>query len=199
MSKLDQVIFAVIGLGALIVVIFLITLAYMNWPQPSVATLLPADTTVTYVEVNSLKLPTKLEAGQDKVVMAESLGQPFGLELIPALESFANDGLAFAMVKDGGRNHPLLFIKTRTKRGTLNYFDSLTLPNEELTKQGTKDPTYYYPQGQPFAFKFIKKYVVIAQSPDALALLDDLNGKTLSANENYVKSINNLTRRSWIL
>ena len=199
MSKLDQALFGLIGLGALILIIFLITLAYINWPQPSVATLLPADKTVTYIEVNSLKLPAKFEAGQDRIRLTESLGQPFGLDLIPALESFANDGLAFALVKDQSRNHPLLFIKTKTKRGALNYFKSLTLPDEELTKTADRNPTYYYPQGQPFAFKFIKKYVVIGQTPEALALLGDLKGQTLNDDENYNKSVNNLPRRSWIL
>ncbi|MBN2306627.1 DUF3352 domain-containing protein [Candidatus Peregrinibacteria bacterium] len=199
MSKFDQLIFGLIGLGALVVIIFLITLIYMNWPQPSVATLLPADNTVTYIEVNSLKLPTKLEAGENKVKLAESLGQPFGMELLPALEALGSDGLAFALVKDQSRNQPFLFIKTKTKRGALNYFKSLTLPNEELVKTADKNPRYYYPQGQPFAFMFIKKYVVIAQTPDILILLDNLNEKTLSENEDYIKSINNLPRRSWIL
>ena len=199
MSKTDQVLFGLIGLGAVALIIFVITLLYMNWPQPSVATLLPADSTVTYVEVSSLRLPTKLEAGPEKIQLSQSLGQPFGLDLMPALESLGSDDLAFALVKDQSRNHPFLFIKTKTRRGALNYFKSLTLPDEELTKTADKNPIYYYPQGQPFAFRFIKKYLVIAQSPDDLTLLDDLEDGSLSTNENYVKSINNLPRRSWIL
>lgn len=199
MSKLDQVLFGLIGLGSIALVVFVLNMVYVNWPQPSVATFLPAEKTVMYVEVNSLTLPTKLEAGNDQIKLAESLGQPFGINLVPMLESFANDGIAYAMVKDQGRNHPLLFIKTRTKHSTLKYFEGLTMPNELLTKTEDKNPIYSYPQGQPFAFQFIKKYVVIAQSPDALALLDNLNGQTLSEDENYLKSIGNLPRRSWIL
>ena len=199
MSKLDQVLFGLIGLGSLALIIFLLTMAYMNWPQPSVSTLLPAEKTVTYIEVNSLRLPTKLEADADQMKLAESLGQPFGLDLIPALESFAGNGLAFALLKNGSApNEPLLFIKTRTKSGTLSYLESLALPNEKLTKTEEKNPTYSYPQSQSFAFRFMKKYVVIAKSPEALKMLDDLNGKALSDNENFNKSINNLPRRSWI-
>ncbi len=200
MSKLDQVLLGLIGLGAIILVLFVLNMVYMNWPQPSVATLLPAKKTVMYVEVNSLKLPTKMEAGNDQIKIAESLGQPFGVNLIPMLESFANDGMAYAMVKEPGMNNqPLLFIKIKTKRGALKYFERMTLPNEALSKTESKEPIYSYPQGQPFAFRFIKKYVVIGQSPDALTLLDNLNGQTLSEDEDYLKSIGNLPRRSWIL
>lgn len=200
MSKLDQVLFGLIGLGAIALVVFVLNMLYMNWPQPSVATLLPAEKTVMYVEINSLKLPTKLEAGKDQIKLTESMGQPFGVNLVPMLESFANDGMAYSMVKGQDmKNHPLLFIKIKTKRGALKYFESLTLLNEKITKTEDENPIYYYPQGQPFAFRFIKKYVVISQSPDALALLDELNGKILSEDKDYLKSIGNLPRRSWIL
>jgi hypothetical protein len=200
MSKLDQALFGLIGLGAIILVGFVLNMLYMNWPQPSVATLLPAEKTVMYTEVNSLTLPTKMEAANDQIKLTESLGQPFGVSLLPMFEVFANDGMAYAMVKGPGmKNHPLLFIEIKTKRSTLNYFKSLLLPNEELIQSQDENPIYSYAQGQPFAFRFIKKYVVIGKSPDALALLDNLNGKTLSEDSNYIKSIGNLPRRSWIL
>ncbi|MFH0837936.1 MAG: DUF3352 domain-containing protein [Patescibacteria group bacterium] len=200
MSKFDQVIFGLVGLGAIALIGFLLNLAYINWPQPSVATMLPAKDTIMYAEINSLKLPTKLEAGEDRMKLTESLGQPFGVNLVPMLKSFSNDSIAFAMVKGPGtKNHPLLFIKTKTKHGALKYFESLTLPDEELIKTEGENPIYYYPQGQPFAFRFIKKYVVIGQSPDALALLDNLDGQTLQNDENYQKSVSNLPRRDWIL
>ncbi len=200
MSKLDQALLGMIGIGSIVLVVFVLNMVYTNWPQPSVASLLPAEKTVMYVEVNSLKLPTKLDAGDDQIKMAESLGQPFGVNLVPMLESFANDGIAYAMVKEKSlRNHPLLFIKAKTKHSALKYFESLLLPNEELTKTNGEDPIYSYPQGQPFAFRFINKYVVIGQSPDALALLDGASSKALSEDENYLKSIGNLPRRSWIL
>lgn len=200
MSKLDQFLFVLMGLGAIALIIFVLSMLYMNWPQPSVATLLPAEKTVMYVEVSNLKLPTKLEAGNDQIKLAESLGQPFGVSLVPMLESFAGDGIAYAMIKGKSmKNQPLLFIKAKTKRSALRYFETLLLPNETLTKTTGENPIYSYPQGQPFAFRFSKKYVVIGQSPDGLALLDEVSAKALSEDENYSKSIGNLPRRSWIL
>lgn len=200
MSKLDQVLLGLLGIGSVGLIVFILYMAYINWPQPSVATLLPAEKTVMYIEVNSLTLPTKMESTDSKIKMAESLGQPFGVNLIPMLESFANDNLAYATIKGVGMNNqPLLFIKTRTKSGALKYFESLLLPNETLTKSSAKNTIYSYPQGQPFSFRFINKYVVIGQSPEALALLDNLNGLTLDLDENYTKSISNLPRRNWVL
>jgi len=200
MSRFDQVIFGVIGLGAVCLLIFVLSMAYINWPQPSVATFLPADKTVAYLEVNSLSLPTKLEADTRELNLIQSLGQPFGMELAPTLENLKSDGLAFAMIKGASqKNVPLLFIKTRTQHSALKYFESLTLPDETLIKTDGKDPIYSYPQGQPFSFRFVKKYLVIGQSQEALGYLDNLNGQTLNNDENYTKSVNNLPRRSWIL
>ena len=153
-----------------------------------------------YAELNSLKLPTKLEAGEEQLKMTESLGQPFGIDLLPMFQSFANDGMAYAMVKTlGMENQPLLFIKTKTKRGALNYFETLLLPNEQLQQTEGKNPIYSYPQGQPFAFRFIGKYLVIGKSPEALKIMDEATQSPLSEDEDYLKSVSNLPRRSWML
>lgn len=199
MSKLDQFIVILTGLGFLVLIIFLGTLTYVNWPQPSVATLLPAEKTVMYLEINSLTLPTKMSAGESEIKLAESLGQPFGLDVMNVLKNLKSENLAFALIKNQNQNHPLLFIRVRTKNGALKYFETLTLPNETLTKSSGKNAIYSYPQGQSFSFTFTKKYLVIGQSPEALVLLNDLNDRTLSREENYNKSISNLPRRNWIL
>ena len=199
MSRLEQFLLGLIALGGVALIGFVLYAVYMNLPQPSVATYLPADKTVMYAEINSLKFPTKMEANTDQTQITQFLGQPFGLDLTPVFKSFADDGLAYAMVKDLALgNQPLLFIKAKSRRSALNYFKTLLLPNEELVKSVDKNPIYSYAQGQPFAFRFVGGYAVIGKSPDALKLVEEEGIKFLSDDENYQKSVGNLPRRSWI-
>jgi len=200
MSRLEQFLVGLVGLGGVLLVGFVLYAVYLNLPTESVATYLPADNTVMYAEINDLKLPTKMEANTDQAVLTQSLGQPFGLDLSAALKSFGNDVMAYAMVKDITLgNQPLLFIKSKSQGSALSYFKTLLLPGEELVKSAEKNPVYSYAQGQPFSFRFVGRYVVIGKNTDALMLVEEKNIKSLNDDENYQKSVGNLPRRSWIL
>lgn len=199
MSGFEKFLLGLVALGGLILIVFVLYAVYLNLPTQSVASYLPADKTVMYAEMNGLTFPTKMKVSTDQTMVTQSLGQPFGLDLTSALNSFGNDCLAFAMVKDLGLgNQPLLFIRAKSKRSALNYFKSLLLPNEELVKSADKNPIYSYAQGQPFAFRFVGGYAAIGKSPDALKLVEAEGIKLLSDDENYQKSTGNLPRRSWI-
>lgn len=200
MSKLEQLLLALVLAGGLFLIAFVAYWGYCNWPQPSVATFLPAEKTVMYAEVNDLGLPTKMEAGGHQTKVIQLLGQPFGLDLVPVFQSFAKEGLAYAMVRDPNLgNQPLLVIRIKSQRSATKYFKGLLLPGEELVKSSDKNPIYSYAQGQPFAFHFVKGYVAIGKSPDALKLIETDGTEALSNDGNYQKSVGNLPRRSWIL
>lgn len=199
-SKLDQFIQGLVVIGALGVLFLLAYMIYMNWPQRSVAEFLPAQETVAYAEISDLSLPAKIEATTDQSQLAQSLGQPFGIELLPMLESFGRGRLAYALIQDPYmNNHPVLFIQAKSKGSALKHFRSLLLPGEALSLSADENPTYSFPQGQSFSFKFLERYVAIAKSPETLALLDTSTEENLQSEETYVKSINNLPRRKWML
>lgn len=199
-SKLNQLVIGLVVLGSLAVIIFIVNVICLNWPQPSVATLLPAKTTVMMAEINDFNLPIKLKTEEEDMKMVQIFGQPFGLELMPALKSFANNGMAYAMVKESdSKDDPLLFIKAQSKGKVLDYFKTLLLPNETLSQSKDKNPIYSFPQGQSFVFRFDKGYVIIAQNQETLKLLDGTKANMLNADENYRKSTDNLPHHPWML
>jgi len=202
MSILDRFILVLTIIGALIILILLGNVVYSNLPQDPIAYHLPAEETLMYIEVNNLRFPSKLQSktAKDQSKLTESLGQAFGIDLIPILTSWGKDHLAYALLNDDSNtNHSILFIQTKTKRGALKYFEKLLLPNEKFLKSTDENPIYSYPQGQSFSFTFIDKYVVFAKNNKALELIKNKNKAYLQNDIDYQKSINNLPRNKWIL
>lgn len=200
LSKLEQFLLALLLLGALGLIALSLNVIYLNWPQPSVAAYLPADKTVMFAEVNGFSFPAKMEATGDQSRIIQLMGQPFGLDLLAALRSFGQDSLGLAVLRDQTLgNQPVLFVRAKSQHSALSYFQTLLLPNEELVKSPDRNPIYTYAQGQTFSFRFVKRFVAIAKSPDVLKLVGDESVKSLSADDNYRKSVGNLPRRSWIL
>ncbi len=197
MSGLNRFILALLGIGAIVVIIFMGQTLYFSVSQDSVSDYLPANETMAYGEISDLNFPVGQTGGTGD--LSQSLGQSFGIELKPALESFATGRLAFALVQDSeGNSYPILFIQTRSRKRALKYFRSMLLEGEELFKSEAEIPVYSFPQGQSFNFALIDRYVVIANGPTALNMLDKTRNETLSTDETYIKSINNLPRRKWM-
>jgi hypothetical protein len=202
MSALDQFVLALAAGAALIILYFAGTLVLQNLPQDPVARYLPAEETLVYLEVNDLKFPGVLQTktAETQSMLAETVGQTFGVDLKDILTSWGHDHLAYALLKDAeGRNHPLLLIEAKSKRSALNYFKSLLLPNEELLETNAPKTIYTYAQGQSFSFTFVDKYAAIAPDEKALQLLTKDREMDLLDDETYRKTINNLPRNKWLL
>ncbi|MDH5597312.1 MAG: hypothetical protein OEY44_04350, partial [Candidatus Peregrinibacteria bacterium] len=176
MTMMDRIVL-LLTVGGFFLVLFLAgQFVWFNWAQESAANHLPADETVLYLELTDLNLQNRIQdkAAESKKILADNLGQIFGVDLSGILSTWGNDHLALAVIKDEyQKNQPLLFVHAKTKSGALKYFRSLLLENEKLMASENENPIYGFERGQPFAFRFTKKYVVIAKSAEALKLLPE--------------------------
>jgi len=199
-SKLGFFILTLIVLGIIGIIIFGVTFIYPRiLPQSNLAEHLPAAETVGYIEMDGLNLPTKLMAdgGQEKFI--GFLSQLVEFEFQPAVKAFGTGKVAYVLLDvEGEVDKPVLLIQAKSKGTAMSYFKTLLLDSESVTESEDENAIYSFEQGQPYSFKFLDRYVAISNDENLLEQLKKNPEKSLSADPDYQKSINNLPRNKWL-
>ena len=201
---LDRLLFVILAIGLFMMVVFFAYLIWFTLSNRSVTYILPAEKTVAYFELEDLSLPPRLsqETIFDLVGLSAVLDKAFNLD-VNNLKNYLSQGrLGLALIKDNDyKNKLLLFFRMRNKKQALEFFESLSLDNEELVTHGSeKNIIYSYPQSRRFVFGFIGPYLFIAEKPSTLQMVQAVyRGEELSLNsdQTYQKSLANLPRQAW--
>lgn len=198
-SFLDRFILFLLVLGAVLAIFFLGRWVYSQLPQTSLASHLPADKTVAYLEISDFDLPDGMKTSKQKIDIKKSVNALAGVDIEPMIKNFGTGAVTYALLENTSEKYPVLFVQAKSRSSALNYFESLLLPNEKLTQSEGENPVYSFPQGQSFSFKFFDRYVAIVPNSETFDLLPSNESiPTLEQDENYLKSINQLPRRAWV-
>jgi len=201
----QRMIIFMVALGGILIIAFVIYLGFFTYFQKSIAHYLPADKTVAFAEVENMYLPLKLESKNEfsTANIENGIKDLFNIDLKSVVKDWTAGRVGIALIENKGEaNTPVFFLHTNNRRKTAKYFESLLMPGEELVKNGTLTlPIYSYPQGQTFSFGFVGPYLIVSNSLPALTAVQESFAKpelTLAENKNYLKSIGNLPRTSWL-
>lgn len=201
---LDRLLFGILAIGLLMMVAFIVYLAWFTLTNRSVTYLLPAQKTVAYFEFENLTLPPRLSQKTvfDMVGLSAVLKKTFNLDVEDLQEHFSHGRLGLALIKNGdNQNRLTLFFRMRSQKQALEFLQNLGLDNEELTVSGNKkNPIYSYPQSQSFSFSFVGPYLFIAEKPATLETIQMVyrgEYENLNSDPDYKKSLANLPRQAW--
>lgn len=204
-SAKDRFLLVIVTVGIFLLIFFLAYFLWNAYTQRSMAHYLPANRTVAYVEADGLSLPTKLQANAyfNQENLAAFLGGFMGVDFASARASWAGDRFGVALLTGAeGNSEPVLILRPDNKGKAMDFFRSLTLPEETLAKEyGPAYPIYSYPQGQTFYFSFIGPYVFIAHDVSFLMSVQDTlsqKGASLYDQSDFQKTISHLPRQYWI-
>jgi hypothetical protein len=201
----DKFLLGVIGLGAILLIVFIFYLIWFSYSQKSIAHFLPEDKTVAFIEFEDFTLPIKLENSEtlNKEKLEAIFKKLFGIDFESTDINWDRSRFGAVLIENGNSNNiPVFFMQASNRRKTLHFFTELTLPEEELIKSGTtRLPIYSYPQSHSFNIAFIGPYAFIANSIPALEIIQEVYNGDLTALTNqkdYQKSLSNLPRQDWI-
>ena len=205
LTKQDRI-FLGIGAGIMMaIILFTAYLIWFIWSQKSIAGFLPAEKTVTYVEIKEMSLPVKLKTGSllDEENTKATLKNIFDFNYNDDIRSWADGRWAVALVQnDKEESIPVLAIQTYSKRNAMKFFQSLLLSDEVLLKEGkSKSTIYSYEKGQAFHFTFAGAYTFISKDIEKLKEIQEVRAKKitpLTEDINYQTSFNNLPRQDWM-
>lgn len=201
---MDKLLFAILGIGFLLMVAFFAYLIWFTLSNRSVTLFLPAEKTVAYFEAEDLNLPPKLSQDTlfDLLGASALLDKSFGLNPDDIQDIMTQGRFGFALIKsDTKQNKLTLFFRARNKNTALAYFKGLGLTDEALTVSGEgRDLIYSYPQSRHFSFSFIGPYLFLAQDANNLKLIQSVRdnpSSNLNNDSDYLKSLSNLPRQTW--
>jgi hypothetical protein len=195
---------SMIGLGGILTIIFVFYIIWFLSFQKSVASFLPDDKTAAYIEFRDFSLPPKME--KDEKLFLENFQLIFKKLFNADLnfpENPADNRFGVALIENiDGKTTPVVFMQTKSRSKTVDFFKQLALPGEELVKSGTiRMPIYSYPQSRPLVFAFMGPYTFITDSVSPIEIIrETYSGErpALSAQKDYQKSLANLPRQDWI-
>lgn len=200
----DRILLISLALGTILFVFFILYIIWMNYGQRSVAYYLPTDKTVAFIEFKDLSLPSKMQDASSisKIEIETALKEMIGTDDVSTITKLTNNNVGIALIENKKLlNIPILFAKTNSRKKTLEFFESLTLPDETLVKSGSlRLPIYSYPSGQSFHFAFIGSFIFISSEIEPLELIKntfELKESSISEQDDYKKSISNLPKYSW--
>lgn len=196
-SAPDRALAGVLAIGA--IGIFLWG-AYHVWDKVAdraAASLLPAEKTSLYLEVEDSNLPMKLRGSElEKLFKAHPVLTLLGVDS-SALPAWAREDVGLAMV-DG---HPVLFFRSGTRRQALRYLKTMALAEEKLQNRGSDEyPVYIYPQSQNFAFSFAGPYLFVSEDAGTLAAIYGVLQNqipSLEKSADFAKAFLNLPKNTW--
>lgn len=201
----DKLLLAIISLGAVLLIIFIFYLICFSLSQKSVANFLPEKNTVAFIEFQDFTLPIKLENSEslNKKNLEVIFKQAFGIDFESAELDWDRNRFGIILIeKENSSNIPVLFMQANNRSKSLQFFKSLTLPEEELIKSGTtRLPIYSYPQSHSFNIGFVGPYAFVTNNIFALELIQKVYNGDLNAitnEKNYQKSISNLPKQDWV-
>lgn len=203
-SLFDRFLFAILGIGLLLLIVFLATLFWFSLTNRSVTTLLPAQKTIATLELEDLTLPPRLsqETVLDLLGLSALVKASFGLEVTTLQKQLPQGRMGLALLDDGTpENKLILFLRSPTHGKALAFMKTLALSDEQLTIFGDKkNPIYSYPKGQAFVFSFVGPYLFIAKQPETIQLIQQVDQKklpSLDSDLQFQKSLANLPRQAW--
>ncbi len=172
---------------------------YLNLPGADLEEFIPAKETVVYVEFSDLNLPTQVQSLIQPADFEAFLNQLTGLPVSEAVTHFGKGAVSFVLMEtDDGGGEWVVLVEARNKTAALDYFESLLLEGESFKKTTDEYPIYDFPQGEPFSFKWLDGYVAMAKNPLVLEQFIPSDA-SLAHDEAFLKSVNQLPRRGWIL
>lgn len=200
-SALECFIIFLMLVGFILIVFFIGRVLYSNFtPSSDLSDHLPGDKTVAYLEWEDLKLPGNLEVSYPPNTLAELMGNLFEIDLKTALEKFGTGKISYALLESTeGKNQPLVLVEATSKNAALRYFKGLLLESEELKTSNDLNPIYSFNQGQNLHFKFVGNYVAISPEIESLESLNNNPEESLTQQESYQNTLNNLPRNPWLL
>jgi len=197
-----------IGMFLLVFVVFY-TISRIFRPQ-DLATMLPKDSTVALVQISTnphheqvqrfyeelndyeLYTPNSIKSLIDAVLESD-----FDEDILPWLDRQIGVSV-IEKTGDKGKIDVVLFMETKSKGKTLEFLESRGLKTQEdylLTDNYEGIDIYRYALSQTYNFMFIDKYLVVANNPDVLRTIVDVNkqySNQLISNELYQKVTQNL-------
>jgi Protein of unknown function (DUF3352) len=203
-SILDRILIGILATGLLLLIAFFAYLLWFTYSNRSITYLLPAQKTIAYFELEDMTLPPKLK--QETVLDFLGLGgwfkTTFGIDAKDLGKTVAQGRIGVALLDDGTpQNKPLLFLRSIHRGSALAFMQSLALPDEKLALVGDKEnPIYTYPQGQNFVFSFVGPYLLIAQKPETIQLIQRVaqnQEPSLETDAAFQKTLSNLPRQTW--
>lgn len=203
-SLLDRFLFAILGIGLVLLTLFLATLFWFSLTNRSVTTLLPAEKTIATLELEDLTLPPRLsqETVLDLLGLTAVVKGSFGLDMATLQHQLPQGRMGLALLDDGTpENKLVLFLRSPTHGKALAFMKTLALPDETLTIFGDKKhPIYSYPKGQAFVFGFVGPYLFVAKQPETIQLIQQVDQQklpSLDSDLQFQKSLANLPRQAW--
>jgi len=201
----DKLLLGILGLGFVLLIIFIFYLIWFSFSQKSIAHFLPEDKTVAYIEFEDFALPLKLETSEafNKEQLEKVFNRLFGVDFKTAGIDWDKGCFGATLIGSSNSNSvPVFFMETGSRRKTLNLFKQLALPEEELAKSGTtRLPIYSYPQSHSFSFAFVGPYTFVSNNLTPLKIIQEVyNGEipALTGQKDYQKSLSSLPRQNWI-
>ncbi len=200
----DRLLVAVLSIGAVLIVFFVLYLIIYALSQRNIAHFLPAEETVVYIEFENFDLQPKLQSSSKlaTTMMQDGIKKLLNTEDGADVTSWTNGKFGFALIETSSANSPVYFVQTSSRGKALKFFESLGVQDEEILKSNkTGTAIYSYSQSQLFHFTFVGPHVFISTNKNLLQKIQDVYaGKlpTLSEDENYQKSFSNLPRSSWM-
>ena len=191
---------SLIATGLFLGLILLLYIVGYIQNNKNVSHFLPAEKTISYVQLKNLSLPIKLnineEDAYEKIELV--LKNTFDIDYKDALTRWATGPFGVAYIENGNTKETVGFLRTKRKRQAIKFFEEIKLENEELIKE---DGIYSYPESQNFNFSFVGPYCFISDNKELLKEIQTIykegNG-SLNDTKEYKKSFSNLPRTNWL-
>ncbi len=212
--RMKGIFLVLVGLAALVFISAFVV--YKIFRPQAIAELVPAETTIGLVEVNTDGSSNQMQQffqllrnhpvyQQDQLIGLFNLLLPFQYQ--SELASWFGRKAGVALLDSSsqkGALTPVLLIETKDRQKALDFFRSRVLKNsndELITENYNGFDLYTYSLSQPYSFFFVNQYVVIAGNRAVLKELADTykNSKMLLTDEqNYRKIANNLPQNGLV-
>ena len=170
----------------------------------SISSILPADQTIAYIQVQNTSLPSKFINDTDwrPEMLEAELQRFFGIEEKNIIKNWGQGSLGAIWLNESPAKEPILFIHSSHKNELLEFFKGLALPNEILNETNKGDLTIYsYPESHSFHFTFVGSYVLVSKNQSGLHhIYNTYVGEedALLDNEAFKKSKSNLPKMDWM-